>query len=105
MVIDELNEIAAQRLLQKILKREATSRDLENLEELCDMVKNTSLCGLGQTAPNPVFSTLRFFRKEYTDLLIDDTYGPNCYASAKKAGPGVATPKAELVNGDKVDPP
>ena len=44
-------------------------RDLEPLEELCDMVKHTSLCGLGQTAPNPVISTLRYFRNEYLDLL------------------------------------
>ena len=36
---------------------------LEKLEELCDLVKHTSLCGLGQTAPNPVLSTLRFFRR------------------------------------------
>jgi len=91
-------------LLQKILRREATCRDLQKLEELCDMVRSTSLCGLGQTAPNPIFSTLRFFRREYTDLLIEDTYGPNCYASVKKAEPGVATPKAELVNDNKVDP-
>ncbi len=35
------------------------------LEELCDMVRNTSLCGLGQSAPNPVLSTLRYFRDEY----------------------------------------
>jgi bidirectional [NiFe] hydrogenase diaphorase subunit len=63
-------------LLCKILDRKATARDLQKLEELCDMVRNTSLCGLGQTAPNPVLSTLRFFRKEYTDLLVQDTYGP-----------------------------
>jgi len=63
-------------LLTKILGRKATARDLEKLEELCDMVRNTSLCGLGQTAPNPVMSTLRFFRQEYTDLLIADEYGP-----------------------------
>ena len=44
-------------LLNKILDREATLKDLESLEELCDMVKHTSLCGLGQTAPNPVLST------------------------------------------------
>jgi bidirectional [NiFe] hydrogenase diaphorase subunit len=56
-------------LLAKILARKATTRDLERLEELCDMVRYTSLCGLGQTAPNPVLSTLRFFRKEYMDLL------------------------------------
>ena len=35
------------------------------LEELCDLLKNTSLCGLGQTAPNPVLSTLKYFRDEY----------------------------------------
>jgi bidirectional [NiFe] hydrogenase diaphorase subunit len=65
-------------LLTKILGRKATARDLQKLEELCDMVKSTSLCGLGQTAPNPVLSTLRFFRKEYTDLLQEDLYaGPN----------------------------
>ena len=65
-------------LLNKILDRKATARDLKQLEELCEMVKNTSLCGLGQTAPNPVLSTLRFFRKEYTDLLKEDLYGgPN----------------------------
>lgn len=62
-------------LLNRILERKATARDLQKLEELCDMVRNTSLCGLGQTAPNPVLSTLRFFRKEYTDLLREDIYG------------------------------
>lgn len=59
-------------LLDKILNREATLGDLESLEELCDMVKHTSLCGLGQTAPNPVLSTLRYFRNEYLDLLQND---------------------------------
>ena len=56
-------------LLTKILDRKATLKDLESLEELCDMVKHTSLCGLGQTAPNPVISTLRYFRNEYLALL------------------------------------
>ncbi len=56
-------------LLAKIIERRATAADLAQLEELCDMVKNTSLCGLGQTAPNPVLSTLRFFREEYEALL------------------------------------
>ncbi len=56
-------------VLKKILDRKATLKDLESLEELCDMVKHTSLCGLGQTAPNPVLSTLRYFRDEYLDLL------------------------------------
>jgi bidirectional [NiFe] hydrogenase diaphorase subunit len=56
-------------LLNKIIERRATAADLAQLEELCEMVKNTSLCGLGQTAPNPVLSTLRFFRNEYEALL------------------------------------
>jgi len=63
-------------LLNKIIARQATQRDLAKLEELCDMVKNTSLCGLGQTAPNPVMSTLRFFRNEYEELLQPDNFGP-----------------------------
>lgn len=56
-------------LLARIMARKATAADLQTLEELCDLVKNTSLCGLGQTAPNPVLSTLRFFRNEYMELL------------------------------------
>jgi bidirectional [NiFe] hydrogenase diaphorase subunit len=59
-------------LLQKLLARKASARDLAQLEELCDMVRQTSLCGLGQTAPNPVLSTLRYFRKEYETLLQPD---------------------------------
>jgi bidirectional [NiFe] hydrogenase diaphorase subunit len=56
-------------LLTKIREGQATQTDLELLEELCDMVKYTSLCGLGQSAPNPVLSTLRYFRDEYLTLL------------------------------------
>ena len=63
-------------LLDKMLQRKATARDLAKLEELCDLVKHTSLCGLGQTAPNPTLSTLRFFRNEYEELLQPDTFGP-----------------------------
>ncbi|HAX90124.1 MAG TPA: NADH-quinone oxidoreductase subunit NuoF [Cyanobacteria bacterium UBA11370] len=63
------------KLLTKILDREATFADLEKLEELCGMVKATSLCGLGQTAPNPVLSTLRYFRQEYLELLQDSPNG------------------------------
>jgi bidirectional [NiFe] hydrogenase diaphorase subunit len=58
-------------LLGKILDKRADGGDLELLEKLCDMVKHTSLCGLGQTAPNPVLSTLRYFRSEYTGRLRD----------------------------------
>ena len=50
----------------------AAADDLQQLEALCDMVKHTSLCGLGQTAPNPVLSTLRYFRHEYEALLKPD---------------------------------
>ena len=62
-------------LLDKILERKATPRDLAKLEELCDAVKHTSLCGLGQTAPNPTLSTLRFFRNEYEELLQETSNG------------------------------
>ncbi|MGA9380369.1 MAG: NADH-quinone oxidoreductase subunit NuoF, partial [Phormidium sp.] len=55
--------------LTKIINGEATEADLVKLEELCEMVKFTSLCGLGQSAPNPVLSTLRYFREEYLALL------------------------------------
>jgi bidirectional [NiFe] hydrogenase diaphorase subunit len=52
-------------LLDRIANREGTREDLALLEELCEVVQATSLCGLGQSAPNPVLSTLRFFRDEY----------------------------------------
>jgi bidirectional [NiFe] hydrogenase diaphorase subunit len=71
-------------LLDKIANRQATARDLTKLEELCDLVRNTSLCGLGQTAPNPTLSTLRFFRNEYEALLQPDPYGPNGSGTSKK---------------------
>jgi bidirectional [NiFe] hydrogenase diaphorase subunit len=58
-------------LLQKITSGEASMDDLALLEELCDMVKYTSLCGLGQTAPNPVLSTLQYFRDEYIAHIVD----------------------------------
>jgi bidirectional [NiFe] hydrogenase diaphorase subunit len=69
-------------ILCKIVDGKGTKRDLEKLEALCDMVKNTSLCGLGQTAPNPVLSTLRFFRQEYLDLLVKDEFSPNGHEGA-----------------------
>jgi bidirectional [NiFe] hydrogenase diaphorase subunit len=58
-------------LLGRITEGEATLDDLRQLEELADMVKHTSLCGLGQSAPNPVFSTLRYFREEYLAHIQD----------------------------------
>ena len=75
-------------LLSKILARKATAADLRRLEELCDMVRNTSLCGLGQTAPNPVLSTLRFFRHEYLELLNKEADSPNGEVKAPAAAAG-----------------
>jgi bidirectional [NiFe] hydrogenase diaphorase subunit len=57
------------RLLTRILEGAAGPEELRRLEALCEMVRNTSLCGLGQTAPNPTLSTLRYFRPEYEKLL------------------------------------
>ena len=62
-------------LLDKIAEGRGTATDLQLLEELCEVVKATSLCGLGQTAPNPVLSTLRYFRHEYEEKLQPD---PRC---------------------------
>ncbi|MDJ0634897.1 MAG: NADH-ubiquinone oxidoreductase-F iron-sulfur binding region domain-containing protein [Xenococcaceae cyanobacterium MO_188.B29] len=56
-------------LLTKIVNKKATMDDLTKLEALCQMVKDTSLCGLGITAPNPVLSTLRYFKEEYLELI------------------------------------
>jgi len=55
--------------LTKVLNGEATQDDLDQLEELCKMVKATSLCGLGQSAPNPILSTMNYFKDEYLALL------------------------------------
>ncbi|MGK7929105.1 MAG: NuoF family protein [Spirulina sp.] len=56
-------------MLEKILNKQATRDDLEKLEALCQMVKESSLCGLGMTAPNPVLSTLHYFSEEYQELV------------------------------------
>lgn len=52
-------------LLDKITEGKATMEDLDKLEKLAENIKSTSLCGLGQTAPNPVLSTMKYFRDEY----------------------------------------
>jgi bidirectional [NiFe] hydrogenase diaphorase subunit len=59
-------------LLDSIANRRGTHEDLALLEELCEVVQATSLCGLGQSAPNPVLSTLRFFREEYERNLVSN---------------------------------
>jgi bidirectional [NiFe] hydrogenase diaphorase subunit len=63
------------RILDRIVRGAGTPADIERLEALCDMVKHTSLCGLGQAAPNPVLSTLRYFRNEYDGLVKQGSAG------------------------------
>ena len=58
-------------ILDKITEGKGTLEDLDRMEELCNYIKANSLCGLGQTAPNPVLSTLRFFRDEYIAHVVD----------------------------------
>ena len=58
-------------LLERITRGEGKLEDLDEMEELCNYIKANSLCGLGQTAPNPVLSTLRFFRDEYIAHIVD----------------------------------
>ena len=58
-------------MLSKITSGNGTLEDLDKMEKLCYYIKNNSLCGLGQTAPNPVLSTLRFFRDEYVAHVVD----------------------------------
>ena len=63
-------------LLQRITDGSAMQNDLEILEELCGLVQETSLCGLGMTAPNPVLNTLEYFRDEYQEHIKNN----NCPA-------------------------
>jgi len=58
-------------ILEKITKGQAEMEDLDKLEELCRHLQSASLCALGQTAPNPVLSTLRYFRDEYIAHIVD----------------------------------
>ena len=60
-------------ILKKITEGNGEMEDLDKLEELAAYVKNGSLCGLGQTAPNPILSTLRYFRDEYVAHIKDKT--------------------------------
>ena len=65
----------------KVTNLTATMEDLDKLEELCYYVKENALCGLGQTAPNPVLTTLKYFRNEYEDHI----YNHKCTAKSCKA--------------------
>lgn len=58
-------------ILDKITSGQAALEDLDTLEELCYFIKENALCGLGQTAPNPVLSTLRYFRDEYEAHIVE----------------------------------
>ncbi len=68
-------------ILEKITSGQATMEDLDRLEYLCQYVKSNSLCGLGQTSPNPVLSTLRYFRDEYVEHIKEH----KCRAGVCKA--------------------
>ena len=81
--------------LERICRGEGRARDLVHLESLAHTVRATSLCGLGQSAPNPVFSTLDHFRDEYLDLLVEEelTGGPaQVAARARPADDGETAP-------------
>ena len=68
-------------MLDKITKGKGTMEDLDKMEELCYHIKANSLCGLGQSAPNPVLSTLKYFRDEYVAHIVDK----KCSAGVCKA--------------------
>ena len=77
-------------LLRQISAGEATARELGLLEHLCDVVKSTSLCGLGQSAPNPVLSTLHYFRDEYESKIAAGEAAAAGHAAAHAAPAGGA---------------
>ena len=60
-----------QEILTRIVKGEGKEGDVELLEELCEGIKDGALCGLGQTAPNPVLTTIKYFRNEYDAHILD----------------------------------
>jgi len=68
-------------MLEKITSGRGTLADLDAMESLCDYIKENSLCGLGQTAPNPVLSTLKYFRDEYEAHVT----GKRCPANVCKS--------------------
>ncbi|MGA3096714.1 MAG: NADH-quinone oxidoreductase subunit NuoF [Bryobacteraceae bacterium] len=76
-------------LLEKITAGEGTAADLTLLQELCDLVRNTSLCGLGQSAPTPVITTMQYFPEEYQSHID----GQGCAAGVCACGPKHADPE------------
>ena len=77
--------------LQRICKGEGRDGDIELLEELASIIKDSALCGLGQTAPNPVLSTIRYFREEYESHIYDkkcrQQYALRCQVTVQHACP------------------
>lgn len=75
-------------MLNKITSRKASMADLDALKQLAYMVKDASLCGLGQTAPNPIISTMKYFWDEYVTLVKDVDYpqGEGKYRAKNKIG-------------------
>ena len=65
-------------MLNKITSGTGTMEDIDKMEELCYYIKDNALCGLGQTAPNPVLSTLRYFREEYREHILEKRCPPGC---------------------------
>jgi NADH:ubiquinone oxidoreductase subunit F (NADH-binding) len=70
-------------LLERISEGQGRMEDLDTLERLGVMVKRTALCGLGQTAPNPVSSTIKYFREEYLQHINDKTCAQGKCACSK----------------------
>jgi len=77
-------------LLEKITSGNGTLKDIDRLEELAHSIKASALCGLGQTAPNPVLSTLRYFRNEY-----------EAHVNEKRCPAGVCTDLLQYIITDK----
>lgn len=75
-------------LLNKITGKEGTMADIDALKQLAYMIKDASLCGLGQTAPNPVISTMKYFWDEYMDFIkdVDHPRGEGKYSAPNKIG-------------------
>jgi bidirectional [NiFe] hydrogenase diaphorase subunit len=72
-------------ILRRITTGDASADDLEMLKSLCELLRETSLCGLGQTAPNPVLSTLKYFPQEY-EAHIHEHRCPSGHCAMAQAG-------------------